>query len=31
MTIMLRAGWYPDPDNAATVRWWDGQAWTEKR
>ncbi len=21
-------GWYPDPQNAALVRWWDGQAWT---
>ena len=23
------AGWYPDPQNAAQVRWWDGSAWTE--
>ena len=21
--------WYPDPHNAAFVRWWDGQRWTE--
>ena len=31
MAITLTAGWYPDPDDAATLRWWDGQAWTEKR
>lgn len=23
------AGWYPDPQNAAQLRYWDGQAWTE--
>lgn len=22
-------GWYPDPRGEATLRWWDGQAWTE--
>jgi hypothetical protein len=22
------AGWYPDPANGATTRWWDGRAWT---
>ena len=21
-------GWYPDPNKADTVRWWDGTAWT---
>jgi membrane protease YdiL (CAAX protease family) len=21
-------GWYPDPWNAATLRWWDGAGWT---
>lgn len=21
--------WYPDPNNPAFVRWWDGQRWTE--
>ena len=23
------AGWYPDPNNAAQVRYWDGAAWTD--
>lgn len=23
------AGWYPNPDGTATVRWWDGTAWTD--
>lgn len=22
------AGWYPDPSDAASLRWWDGVAWT---
>jgi len=25
------AGWYPDPDNAAGDRWWNGSAWGEER
>jgi hypothetical protein len=24
-------GWYPDPELVDTVRYWDGQAWTEHR
>jgi hypothetical protein len=27
----LSEGWYPDPDNEFFVRWWDGDAWTERR
>ncbi len=23
------AGWHPDPRGEATLRWWDGGAWTE--
>lgn len=25
------AGWYPDPAQTATQRYWDGEAWTEQR
>jgi hypothetical protein len=25
------AGWYADPDNSASDRWWDGAAWSEHR
>lgn len=25
------AGWYPDPTQTATQRYWDGSAWTEQR
>ena len=25
------AGWYPDPEQAAQQRYWDGQQWTEHR
>lgn len=24
------AGWYPDPANATSERWWDGTTWTEQ-
>jgi hypothetical protein len=24
-------GWYPDPDNADAIRYWDGSTWTDKR
>lgn len=23
------AGWYPDPANPASLRWWDGSQWTD--
>ena len=23
------AGWYPDPENPAQVRYWDGQSWSD--
>jgi len=25
------SGWYPDPENAAMQRFWDGSAWTDER
>lgn len=24
------AGWYDDPDGLPTLRWWDGQQWTDQ-
>ncbi|RRC95345.1 DUF2510 domain-containing protein [Schaalia canis] len=29
--MSIPAAWYPDPDNASLLRWWDGTAWTEHR
>lgn len=28
---IVPAGWYPDPDDAAGVRYWNGFAWTDLR
>ena len=25
------AGWHPDPHDAAFLRWWDGETWTDQR
>lgn len=25
------AGWYPDPEDQAQMRWWDGSGWSEQR
>lgn len=26
---MVAPGWFPDPNNPAFLRWWDGNSWTE--
>ena len=31
MSTTPPAGWYPDPEDAAQVRYWDGQQWTDHR
>lgn len=28
MSDSVPAGWYPDPQDPASIRWWDGAQWT---
>jgi hypothetical protein len=28
---LTAAGWYPDPDDAASDRWWNGVSWSDQR
>ena len=31
MSSAPEPGWYPDPEDAALARYWDGYEWTEQR
>jgi hypothetical protein len=31
MSELPRPGWYPDPEDASSQRYWDGSRWTEER
>lgn len=29
-SMSVPPGWYPNPENAREIRWWDGSRWTEQ-
>ncbi|HSP38569.1 MAG TPA: DUF2510 domain-containing protein [Frankiaceae bacterium] len=29
MSSIVAAGWYSDPSGSASLRWWDGETWTD--